>query len=183
MIVDSTNPRIMANNIRELARNSGGGGSDLSEVTAADNGKVLGVVEGSWNKMDAPSGGTNYSETEQNTGLKWVDGRDIYKKTIVLSNTDVGYDGVVHSEIPHNITDFDFAISLEVLCPKLRYSAYSEILHDGSVLASFRVDSTNIYADGGSSHIGAGEDRIWYFIITYVKQTVTKKRKTTKGEN
>lgn len=32
----------------------GGGGSDLPPVTASDNGKVLGVVNGSWNKMDAP---------------------------------------------------------------------------------------------------------------------------------
>lgn len=64
MIVDSTNPRIMADNIRELARNGGGGGgSDLPHVTAADNGKVLGVVEGSWNKMNAPSGVSHYKVT------------------------------------------------------------------------------------------------------------------------
>ena len=30
----------------------GGGGSDLPSVTAADNGKVLGVVDGAWDKTD-----------------------------------------------------------------------------------------------------------------------------------
>lgn len=46
---------------------SGGGGAGLPEVTAADNGDVLTVVEGAWAKADAPSGGAlvigiNYDE-------------------------------------------------------------------------------------------------------------------------
>jgi len=41
-----------------IARNSGGGGggSSLPAVTAEDNGDVLGVVDGAWGKMEAPSG-------------------------------------------------------------------------------------------------------------------------------
>lgn len=34
----------------------GGSGSSLPTVTADDNGKVLGVVDGAWDKMDAPGG-------------------------------------------------------------------------------------------------------------------------------
>lgn len=34
---------------------SSGGGSSLPEVTSEDNGKVLGVVEGAWGKMDIPT--------------------------------------------------------------------------------------------------------------------------------
>ncbi len=66
----------------QVSKLSASGGSGLPDVTAADNGKVLGVVEGSWSKMDAPSGGVNYSTTEQNTGRKWIDGKDIYQLTI-----------------------------------------------------------------------------------------------------
>lgn len=39
----------------------GGGGSALPAVTAADNGKVLTVVEGAWDKADAAGGGGNNS--------------------------------------------------------------------------------------------------------------------------
>ena len=56
-----------------------GGGSDLPDVSEADNGKVLGVVNGAWSKADPPSGGLDYSTTEQNTGKKWVDNKDIYQ--------------------------------------------------------------------------------------------------------
>ena len=35
------------------------------------------------------SGGINYSTTEQDTGLKWIDGKPIYQKTIVYTNTSV----------------------------------------------------------------------------------------------
>lgn len=34
-------------------------------------------------------GGVDYSTTEQNTGLKWIDGKPIYQKTIVYSNASV----------------------------------------------------------------------------------------------
>ena len=33
-------------------------------------------------------GGVDYSTTEQNTGLKWVDGKPIYQKTIELTTND-----------------------------------------------------------------------------------------------
>ena len=39
-----------------VAPTGGGGGSDLPEVTDADNGDVLTVVEGVWAKADPPSG-------------------------------------------------------------------------------------------------------------------------------
>ena len=73
----------------QVSKLSSSGGSGLPDVTAADNGKVLGVVKGSWNKMDAPSGGVNYSTTEQNTGLKWIDGKDIFQKTVTFENLSV----------------------------------------------------------------------------------------------
>lgn len=36
-------------------------------------------------------GGVNYSTTEQDTGLKWVDGRTIYQKTYVFENLYVDF--------------------------------------------------------------------------------------------
>ena len=44
-----------------------------------------------WVKISVPggstSGGVNYSTEEQDTGLKWVDGRTIYQKTFAFVNT------------------------------------------------------------------------------------------------
>lgn len=37
---------------------------------------------------DSASGGVNYSTTEQNTGIKWIDNKDIYIKTFSLAETD-----------------------------------------------------------------------------------------------
>lgn len=34
-------------------------------------------------------GGINYSTTEQATGLTWIDGKPIYQKTVVYTNTSV----------------------------------------------------------------------------------------------
>lgn len=77
--MNTINIKALSEQVSKLS--SSGGGSGLPEVTAADNGKVLGVVEGSWSKMDAPSGVVDYSTTEQDTGRKWVDGSPIYSKT------------------------------------------------------------------------------------------------------
>ena len=58
---------------------------ELPKVTSDDNGKILSVVNGEWEKTE-PSGIT-YSLTEQKTGEKWIDGRDIYVRTIdVIAN-------------------------------------------------------------------------------------------------
>ena len=40
-------------------------------------------------------GGINYSTTEQNTGLKWIDGKDIYQITIQTSLPLVATDGTM----------------------------------------------------------------------------------------
>lgn len=60
--------------------------NELPEDPATDGTKVLtatttsGETVLSWE--DPASGGVNYSTTEQNTGLKWIDGKNIYQKTI-----------------------------------------------------------------------------------------------------
>ena len=51
---------------------------------------------------DTPGGGDiSYSTEEQDTGLKWIDGKNIFQKTIV-------YNGTMSTsiQISHNIVDF-----------------------------------------------------------------------------
>lgn len=71
----------------------GGGNANVTEITYAQyqaltpaekaNGTIYAVTN---DPSDSASGGgggggLNYSTIEQNTGLKWVDGKDIYQKT------------------------------------------------------------------------------------------------------
>lgn len=36
--------------------------------------------------LSANGGGVDYSETEQNTGLKWIDAKDVYSKTVTVTS-------------------------------------------------------------------------------------------------
>lgn len=49
--------------LNEIAQNGGGGGAGLPSVTEADDGKVLGVVGGEWDKMDKGWNVTNIYNT------------------------------------------------------------------------------------------------------------------------
>lgn len=54
--------------VRDVAGESGGGGgSGLPAVTEADNGKILGVVNGAWGAMDAGGGGSSDFSTAEVT--------------------------------------------------------------------------------------------------------------------
>lgn len=188
MIVDSTNPRIMADNIREIARN--GGGSDLPEVTSADNGKVLGVVEGSWNKMDAPAGGVNYSTTEQDTGLKWIDGKTIYQKTVVKSDSITSG---VDNAVLHGIDNIDEVIDYDAVMIETSGYSTKTTVPVASVTSAIDVNAT--YA-AFVNFVGKTDflytmgnvivNQVSKIVVTiyYTKITTTKsKKKTTKGEN
>ena len=87
--IDSTNPRVIADNIRKLDDAVQAAASELPEVETTDEGKVLTVnASGEWAALDLPPypvGNLDYSETEQDTGVKWIDGSDIYR--IVFTGT------------------------------------------------------------------------------------------------
>lgn len=52
----------------------GGGETELPEVTSDDNGKVLGVVEGAWNKVTPPEGLPAVTSDDNGKILKVVNG-------------------------------------------------------------------------------------------------------------
>lgn len=175
----------------EELKKSGGGGSDLPEVTSADNGKILGVVDGAWNKMDAPAGGVDYSTTEQDTGKKWIDGRPIYQKT---------YTGVIargeyefYNKMDLGAIDAEAVIGIDGGL----YDTNGNIIPLFSTLTA----DNNGYGDytwepriaGGHVEIGLNASTLaigYNFILTikYVKPAATetkstKKRTTKKEEN
>ena len=72
------------------ANESGGGSSTLAgltdvNLTTPTNGQVLtyDATNDEWVNANASSGSAiNYSTTEQDTGIKWVDNKSIYQKTV-----------------------------------------------------------------------------------------------------
>ena len=130
--------------------------------------KIYGRNSAVWGDYYAP---TIYSTEEREIGV-WENNKPLYQKTIVLNNINIGYDSTVHSEIPHGISNLDECVLLQMSCPYLGIDAGSVLYNsDASVLANFRVNSTNIYATGGTNHFGAREERYWYFTIRYTKTT------------
>ena len=123
---------------------------------------------GKYNTLGVPT--VHYDASEQVIGT-WF-GKPLYQKTIVQNNIDVGYDSTVHSEIAHGVANFKEAHSLTIGCPILGICSGNTLWNaNATIIASFRVNSTNIYATGGSNHFGAVSDRYWYFTITYTKTT------------
>lgn len=84
----------------ELVEYSGGSGAselnDLDDVTVSSptNGQILTYNSSNqvWENTTPSSGGggIDYSTSEQNTGLKWIDGRPIYQKTFTLGTVAQG---------------------------------------------------------------------------------------------
>lgn len=157
----------------EELKKSGGGGSDLPDVTSVDNGKILGVVNGAWNKMDAPSGGVDYSTTEQNTGHKWIDGKDIYQKTFfgTLSNTTITF------SLPEGI---DKIVSFDGLLKATDgFFPINEFVDTNVVSYTHIIKTDNNYSMAIYSTVKPGSD--YSITVNYTKLTTTKK-KTTKNK-
>lgn len=165
---------LLWDDVQEL-KASGGGGSELPDVTAADNGKILGVVNGAWNKMDAPAGGLDYSTSEQDTGRKWIDGKEIFQRTIVVENFDI-----TSQESPFKYGSFN----IDALIPGIDYlwidNEASHIIQDGNqrqfVYGEYQgSDGLFIYS------VATRTSCTLYVTVLYTKATTTKK-KTTKNK-
>lgn len=112
-MVDSTNPRVMADNIKELAARESGTVVEANPTgaTTADleklgvDGTIYGIPKVEANPEGAVTAELEklgvddtiysisnytpvaYSTTEVNTGQKWIDGSDIYMITVVFNDS------------------------------------------------------------------------------------------------
>ena len=61
---------------------------------------------------DSPAGGVDYSTDEQDTGLKWVDDKPVYQKTIALSGISITTE--TFNDVA-TLTGIDNLISIEAI--------------------------------------------------------------------
>ena len=136
------------------------------DITSVSNGQILKYNSTSekWenaNESGGGGGGIDYSTTEQDTGIDWIDGRSIYQKTYSLTN--VGQ-GVV-------LLDSSFTTSLydivwhESICWK--YSGNIDLGNHGGTGGPIYLEciTTGLYAVNSS---GVDISNL-YFTIRYTK--------------
>ena len=85
---------------------------DLQDVviTSPSDDDVLTYDNGEWVNKPASggAGGINYSTTEQDTGLKWIDNKTVYQKTISIGTINAAQG----ASVDHGITNLDQVISM-----------------------------------------------------------------------
>ena len=112
----------------------------------------------------------DYSLSEINTGIKWVDGKVIYKKTIdfgTLPNSAL-------KTVPHNISNLGYILKIEGIAKRATDGIFFQI---GNALnpdsQSFSV-SIHISADSANIGITTGMDRrdMAAYVTLYYTKTV-----------
>ena len=88
-------------------------GSDVSVTAEYESGIKLAsiTVDDETTDIYVPTSGINYSTSEQDTGVKWIDGKAIYQKTIEYGTLP---DSTFKS-VDHNISNMDMLIKYECI--------------------------------------------------------------------
>ena len=175
MLPDSMNVGVIAENIKKLETMVQEAGSELPTPGVGDTGKILKVGS------DGYELATEYSYTppayvaegETNTGVKWTDGKDIYKK--IITGTTPAESGTATLA---TLTGVD-----TVIC---WYGTIGDtIIHEieRSLDINFSYTSGNMAAAFSGSTLNVP----YKLIIEYTKQTPvpsneTKKKTSKKGE-
>lgn len=74
----------------------------VSYTNDVSNGEKIGslvVGDTLYNVYQKPNTNINYSTTEQNTGRKWIDGRDIYQRTVEINGNYQGL-ATIDTDVP-----------------------------------------------------------------------------------
>ena len=116
---------------------------------------------------------STYSTEEQVIG-KWIDGRNLYRKVVVYSNTDIigANNKTVNIDIPHNILNFKQAINVSAVDSSGCYILPSLASSEGNIVnistSIHTVDTSNIKLRIINNTWGP---RTWYITLEYIKTT------------
>ncbi len=139
-MVDSTNPRVMADNIKMLAAGAGGG----TTVEANPEGAATGELEkiGIGDDIYSVGGKIVYSKTEHEVGT-WTDGSPIYERTFELE-TAVTY-GTSWTKTGISATGIDKLIDVktwELPTAVEKYDAWVRVLDGEIAIMTWRANTS-----------------------------------------
>lgn len=128
-------------------------------------------IDGDKYALGGGGGGVNYSTTEQDTGLKWVDGKTIYQKTFLFNNLTTG-ENVLELG---NYSDFDVIIDYEFTCIRNNNDRYvniglTNVWGEATIsVFNFRNVDNKLKVSVTSGYYAASD---FYITIRYTKPTV-----------
>ena len=144
-MTDSTNPRIIADNIKTL--NARSLGTEAEIETISDAIEALG----------------SYSTTEENTGKKWIDNSDIYRKVFYIESLP----NATTVSLNHGITNLKDVFKLEAVAQATVGKSGLPFPYATTLLVRYTATEIAITASGDSS------DQSAYITIEYTKTTPT----------
>lgn len=101
----------------------------VSYTNDVSNGEKIGTLivgDTSYNVYQKPNTSINYSTTEQDTGIKWVDGKTIYQRT-VYATAQTYLTNSAWSTIPWNSSFNNIAYLIEAVQHGVSPNAYQQI--------------------------------------------------------
>jgi hypothetical protein len=128
-----------------------------------------------WVKISVPSGegsgggGINYSTEEQDTGLKWIDGKPIYQKTISKNNTTYGN----ATRIDANVPDMDKLIDHKCTFFFPDAQEAPPLTDNGQAIQVMHLGGGRIMLGRNGLSIPADSTRTWHLTLYYTKTTDT----------
>lgn len=206
---DSTNPRIMADNIKRLESEIHNLDSEIPSHDVGDAGKYLGVDNSGDlafsdvpNELPPTTGATagqilaldsekapawvdnynlDYSTNEVNTGVKWIDNKNIYKKVFHFTEN-------INGSHDHNISNFGDLVKCNLVCK--RADGYIEQAPIVPRTTGWNMSVEDITTSSFTLFIGSAYTSTYaitdaWVILEYTKTdpeevTKTTKRKSTK---
>lgn len=173
---DSTNVRIIADNIRKLEKMVKEAGSELPTPGAGDTGKIIKVGSSGY-ELATDYATSSYSETETFTGMTWIDGNDIYRKSFSYTTPETGTVTI------GSIENLDTVLQMESIILANNGSFYYSAEISGITLKIAKSNGSFTAGAPSSSNFQNCSSIAWvlYTKTAPVPSTETKKKTTKKG--
>lgn len=144
---------------------------DTPEAWDAEHWEPITLAEAIARGGGGAGGAIDYSTEEQKTGAKWIDGKPLYRKTIILNNVSIGTSGDLNSTSArkeHGIANVDRVVRAEFYLDARAEPGYYD---SPAQSVNLYANDTYIALVSKSTSWSARENRIWYITLEYTKTT------------